>query len=91
MSIEFFVRGIIKEVETDAVVRGAFGSEAALNLKLEKVTGKDYTQSVMVPDTPANRAALKPGVEFHAPCVIEGGEYEGRGYIRVRSSYQAKG
>lgn len=87
----FSVKGKIREVVPGKQVRGAFGFQDALLLRVEREPGKDFTDSVFVPDTPGNRAALREGALFDAPCMVEATQYQGgRPYIVVRSGYEAE-
>lgn len=86
----FKIEGRVLEVVPDKQVKGAFGYEPAIEVRVQREVGKDFTDSVMIPDTPANRAGVRAGMDFSAPCIIEGLlSKAGKPWIQARSAYQA--
>lgn len=86
----FYAKGQIVSVDDGKSIKGAFGFVDALAVKIQREPGSEYTQTIMVADTPGNRAGLKPGIMFDAPCIVEAGVYENKPYVKARSAFEAK-
>lgn len=85
-----FVEGVVKKVEADKSVMGAFGREACLVVYVARGENpdieKDYADLVKVADCPENRA-IRSGMTVKLPVSDRAKVFEGKPYIESVSKY----
>lgn len=86
----FGCSGKIVDVVPGKSIRGAFGPEPAIMLRVQRDPSSDFTDQVYIPETRENLDRFKVGVAFNEPVTLEAVPYKGSAFLSVKANPQGK-